>query len=632
MLYCLSQEILMAEDERRLELAKIVIERLGHEDENINRLSLEQLEFIVNDINCSSFLNSCPGSGKTEVVGFKSAFESSSWDSANSGIAILTFTRNAASEIWKRASNYSNQKAVQFPHFVGTIDSWLHQYIFQPFCYSVMGFEGKNGDTSVNIVDQSSKASFLDAFKTVTSRPPTYKDIKINHYSLTNNDSINFNRENNSTINSDIEQNLIINKQKFARSGFATYQDAEYWIYKLLNTNPQILEIVAKRFPYIIIDECQDLSPSRLELLELFRLKGVILHFVGDLHQSIYDFIDVNPNLIEDFTKKSEMTEMYLTKNFRSNQEIVNLCSKLIGNETNIEGNTNPDDTNTCILWKYQPDSLNTLPALFERYLESKSINCNNCSILVRGNKLINQLQSRNTLQDSISTNIAKAFFLHVSNTNDLKSKIESLNLMGKSLCSLAYNGKGNHQNHYCPVTFEHIAWRMLLIDIINSSQNIATFKHEDNNQTWSQWCASLKEYLKPYFEKLPETCSEWEEAKRKIRAPNNKGSELVTESFTTSTSTSNVRITTIHDIKGETLDVAMLVSSPTRHSKGGHFEDWLEDTSSEYARFAYVACSRPRQLLIVAVPSLSEEQKVRLESIGLVSKEMPGTLSYWLQ
>jgi DNA helicase-2/ATP-dependent DNA helicase PcrA len=208
---------------------------------------------------------------------------------------------------------------------------------------------------------------------------------------------------------------------------------------------------------------------------------------------------------------------------------------------------------------------------------------------------------------------------------------MESLNLLGKSLCSLAYNGKGNHQNHYCPDAFEHVPWRMLLINILNSEQDIASFKNESEDQNWSQWCTSLKEYLEPYFENLPDTHSEWIEAKKKIRAPPGKGRELVTESFTTSTSTSNVRITTIHNIKGETLDAAMLISSPTRHSRGGHFEDWLEDISSEYARFAYVACSRPRHLLIVAVPPLLEEEKIKLESIGLVSEEMPGTLSDWL-
>jgi len=618
------------EEAKRQELLKRVSKRLIHNDERVNRLTIEQLEFILSDINKASFLSSCPGSGKTEVVGFKVAYESSIWNSFYSGIAVLTFTRNAASEIWKRASEYSNQKAVQFPHFVGTIDSWLHQYIFQPFCYSAMGYEGKEGDTSINIIDSSSKSPFLETYKTITSFPPNYEDIKINQYYLTSQESINFHREYAPALTPTVERKLKENKLRFARSGFATYQDAEYWTYKLLSTNQELLELVAKRFPYIIIDECQDLAPSRLELLELLRCKGVILHFVGDLYQSIYDFMDVNPNLINEFIINSEMNNMKLTRNFRSNQEIVNFCAKLIENDNPPEGNVKPDNLNPCVLWEYQTESIHVLPSLFEKYLKSKNIDCSKCSILVRGHKLVNQLKNLTEIKDSASTNIAKAYFLYTSDSNDSRLIIESLNLLGKSICLLAYNGKGNHQNHYCPETFENIPWRLLLTDILKSSNGIGYFKNEDTPQTWSQWCASLKRYLKPYFDNLPNALVECDNAINKIKAPSGKANELVIASFTSQFSTPNIRITTIHDIKGETLDAAMLVSSATRHSRGGHFEDWLEDSTSEFARFAYVACSRPRDLLIIAVPSLTEAQKMKLESIGLVSEGLPGTLSSW--
>lgn len=95
----MSQENLINEERKRQELLKQLYKRLG-QDEYIEKLSLEQLEFIVNPITNSSFLNSCPGSGKTEVVGFKAAYEASSWESHTSGMAILSFTKSAASEIF----------------------------------------------------------------------------------------------------------------------------------------------------------------------------------------------------------------------------------------------------------------------------------------------------------------------------------------------------------------------------------------------------------------------------------------------------------------------------------------------------------------------------------------------------
>ncbi|HII00832.1 TPA: ATP-dependent helicase [Methanosarcinaceae archaeon] len=624
----MSQENLTDEERKRQELLEKLYQKLGR-DEYIEKLSLEQLEFIVNPITNSSFLNSCPGSGKTEVVGFKAAYEASSWESPYSGMAILSFTKNAASEIWKRANKYSTQKAVQFPHFVGTLDSWLHQYVFQPFCYSVMDYEGKDGDTSVNIIDSDSNSPFLENYKSVISYPPAYQEVKVNEYYIDSDDSIKFNRNRGSNLDSYQKAILFENKLKFARSGFATYQDAEYWSYKILNENEMILDLISKRFPYIIIDECQDLAPSRLDVIETLQDKGVVFHFVGDINQSIYDFIDVDPSQIQDFIINSGMREMKLTKNFRSNQEIANLCARLVGIQDSPEGRATTSNAVSCVLWECPSDQLHVLPSHFEWYLNSKNIECGNCSILVRGKSLLNKLKNTTPLK-SISFDIAKAFFLWNSESRKTEYITDALELLGRSMCNLAYKGRGNPQNQHCPESFEHIDWRIFLSNILNSSKDLATFKNEDRPQTWSQWCGSLKIFLEAYFLNLPDTYVGWNEAKRKIKAPSRKANELVSNSLSSSTYSTNIRMTTIHDVKGETLDAVMLISNQDRRSRGGHFEDWVEDPTSEYARFAYVACSRPRDLLIVVAPTLSELQKTKLENIGLVSEELPGTLSQW--
>ncbi len=81
-----------------------------------------------------------------------------------------------------------------------------------------------------------------------------------------------------------------------------------------------------------------------------------------------------------------------------------------------------------------------------------------------------------------------------------------------------------------------------------------------------------------------------------------------------------DIRITTIHQVKGETHDATLLVSSPDRRGgKGGHWSEWLDTSGDdgEYARFAYVASSRPKYLLAWAVPESSDEEIARLQSLG---------------
>ena len=79
-------------------------------------------------------------------------------------------------------------------------------------------------------------------------------------------------------------------KVKFLRDGFATYHDVEWICYRLLKEKDGFAEKLAQRFPFIIIDECQDLSWIQLEILRILKQAGTILHFCWDLHQAIYEF------------------------------------------------------------------------------------------------------------------------------------------------------------------------------------------------------------------------------------------------------------------------------------------------------------------------------------------------------
>lgn len=47
------------------------------------------------------------------------------------------------------------------------------------------------------------------------------------------------------------------------------------------------------------------------------------------------------------------------------------------------------------------------------------------------------------------------------------------------------------------------------------------------------------------------------------------------------------------------------------------HWKEWLADPASEGARFAYVASSRPRYMLIWAVKALKAAEKETLTGLG---------------
>ena len=60
----------------------------------IAHLSEQQIAYTLEDITSDVYLNACPGSGKTEVVGIKAAYEINRWNVRYTGIAILRSCTN----------------------------------------------------------------------------------------------------------------------------------------------------------------------------------------------------------------------------------------------------------------------------------------------------------------------------------------------------------------------------------------------------------------------------------------------------------------------------------------------------------------------------------------------------------
>jgi DNA helicase II / ATP-dependent DNA helicase PcrA len=619
--------------EEKLALVKT---RLKSLDQNPSE---EQLDFILHPIDNACYLKACPGSGKTEVVGIKAAYEISEWKEKFTGIAVLSFTKNAAKEITDRIKRFGGTNATQHPHFIGTIDSWLHGYILHPFAYKATGYAGRDSDKSYRLVDNEEKYDFLNSYKTILAYQP-YQDVWVNDYYFECASPIKLQSQrkglNLDSIDATIRQALEVNKRKFFKAGFTTYADAEFLCYYLLKNTSTILENVVKRFPIIIIDECQDLSNNQLEILKLLNQKGAIIHFVGDNNQSIYEFKKVYIEKINAFIFENKLTERLLTKNFRSNQKIVNVSIGLEKYNTGITpvpivGNEEERATKSCILWEYSADEFSQLPQKFIDHLKVINSSIQNlelkiaiirCGILARGHATLSGFHSHPSSELSKIELFANALNCWANTPRTGKDMQNALQQIGKSISMLAYNGNGNHQHQYCPDCYSQIEWRNQLSDLMVKVTHTTTGVYPFESKTWSQWVAKLKLFLENYWINFRSVKNEWDSVKPKIKSPIGYATKLLIDTIKVNQNTfsEKIRMTTFHDIKGETLDAVLVVSSPNGHSQGGYFQHWLTDDAKkkEYVRFAYVASSRPKHLLVWAIPRIPDNQFIsKMKDLG---------------
>jgi len=655
------------------QLRHIIYKRLNIsvQDENIERLTQEQLEFITHDINVPCYLEACPGSGKTEVVGIKAAFELIDWKANFSGIAIVSFTNNASSEIEKRAKYYAGTNATSHPHFIGTLDSFFYKYILCPFFYGHVGFIGKNGDCSPrSIIDERSEAEFLNNIKYQTKTwyaipnpsnkadadPYIGRPISANRYyfDVVKNEFIVLPPIKNARISSTLSEILNrpeqqtylkplldswltkekiidgfwVSKKAFWRDGFLTFRDCELIILRIIHNKPNIRKNIIKRFPNILIDECQDLSPMQLIILNYLVKDGLKVFFIGDLNQSIYKFREVDPQLITNFISEYKLVNLRLSNNFRSNQKIVDVFCKVFPNT--IVGNEKQLLKNCLLLIEYDE---NEIPQLIKRYQEiiveankeanKEIIKVSQSSIIIRGSTLLNRFRPFKTNSQNPLTILAIALQLWNSEHKNAEIMGSTISLFGYFLSKSFYKNEGNIRNQYCPVSVSNAKWRVSLSNLLTAiSKELYPFQDEKGNKlTFSKWAVLVRNYLSILISKLPVE-SYINASDVTVQVERGFGSILVSDNVSQYKSGSNIRTTTIHDVKGETLDSVMVVSSLDKKSKGGHWEDWFNPTpissdEHEHKRYGYVALSRPKHLLVIATPKLKQNERSSFESKG---------------
>ena len=258
-------------------------------------------------------VKAAPGSGKTFTIAKKAIDIIENWD-CRGGLALLSFTNIAVDEMKETFKLFDSSFEIQYPHFIGTLDSFINNYIFLPFGHLEMKCNCRPkliGKPFNNwVAPFYSQQQFTEITRNLDGEWVKVPGSKLGQ-----------NWESNSQ--------LIIEKKRLIRKGYANRADAHYYALKVLENHENILNLLTKRFPYIILDEAQDTSDIQMQILNKLTengLKNLIL--VGDPEQAIYEWNDANPMLFENKYRKWKSYSIELNENFRCSSSICEFISK----------------------------------------------------------------------------------------------------------------------------------------------------------------------------------------------------------------------------------------------------------------------------------------------------------------
>jgi hypothetical protein len=578
------------------------------------KLTDEQKAYIGAPIDKHVYLNACPGSGKTEVVAAMVAKVVDEWTDFPSGIAVLTFSNSATDELKNRLVRYLGE-SLGFPHLVSTFDSFVHSRMVATIASEVTEFPGKEGDSRIRILEN--KADIFHTRNKICGRSVSackYNyDLETKGFIFSTGERTRDKQLNDAAITKVTREDLINTKKRFWAAGFATYNDVDMIALAALQ-RPALssyFQRLAKRFPLIIVDECQDLSAEQLAMVRKLHGHGVKFHFVGDLNQSIYGFRKSNPDNVRALLAELGFAELPLTANWRSGQSIVDLCSDLLRIKR-ISGNPEIASVKPLLL-QYEKCPSELIPKIIELTNGYEEV-----VVVARGHSTLQRFRRGDSFKGVEVLALACVAASKGSN-KELNVAVALFAEWFADRLSLQVTRSGPH----CPVAIESkLAWRKFIHECL---KHLVAAGAADTNLTWKEWAALTKQTMRNLPDQafvLDEISGDLEPLRELIlRSPAKQGdialSVRLSQVVAPQPILDALRYETIHQVKGETHDATVVVSSLQKGIYLSHWKEWLIDPGSEGARFAYVASSRPRHMLIWAVKKLKADEKETLTGLG---------------
>ena len=268
-----------------------------------------------------------PGSGKTLVITqrVKNLIEKQHIRPSN--ILVITFTKAAATQMKERFTILMGEG--RYPVTFGTFHAVFFSVLKNAYHY-----------TAQNIIREEKKYQIL--YDIIHRMELEYEDEQefmsgvLAEISLVKNEGIDlahyYAKNCAADIFRKIYQQYEAGKQ---RAGLIDFDDMLVYTYELFRERKDILVLWQKQYPYILIDEFQDINKLQFEIVKMMALPHNNLFVVGDDDQSIYRFRGSKPELMLGFTKSyPDAEKILLDTNYRSDREIIKAAGNLIAHNS----------------------------------------------------------------------------------------------------------------------------------------------------------------------------------------------------------------------------------------------------------------------------------------------------------
>jgi len=545
----------------------------------------------------------CAGSGKTKTAVHRLVQMRRNLGDARGRVALLSFS-NVAVDTFRKAYN---DLASSMPSCarrslvdIDTLDGFITTNIIRPHGHRTMASARPAFLVTGN-------EAFLEGFKFSTSSFP--QPITSLHLAFVSGEEVFFHVYNDQVelLDTYTARNLVA---KLGRSGAYTHDLGRYWAYRALKERPELLAAVVRRYPHVLIDEAQDIGSVHQAILELLINAGTCVTLIGDPNQGIYEFAGADGKFLADYHQRADVQQHSLQRNFRSAPSIVDLANSLCG-RGDVAERLAPSNPHGAFFTGYKRNEHPQLIVAFNRAMSDAGADAKRSGVLCRGNGLAKTLRGDDApIGQGIVKTLAAAAVLRDRQKEFLKAfqhvavaVVALLDSPPPGLVSQITQPSSDPQDRQ----LRKVVWTFTRDAVCGLPSSLLVAD--------TQWHPLLLARIKALLARI--------ETNFGLKASNNIGLKLSKRAMPNVSlarpedlaagSSSALRVDTVHRAKGESLDAVLYMTLKE------HAQALLEGVDTEVGRIGYVAATRARDLLWVAVPhSALKELRPALLARGL--------------